>query len=116
MRIHSTVCLPQPSEAGFADLTVDVQRAIADAGISSGRVSVFARDPGAAVFLNENETGLRADLDRAFARLSGGSVAGSASVVLPVLEGQPWIGDWQRVIAYVTEQHDREFLIQITGA
>lgn len=116
MRVHSTVCAPHPTNEGFSDLTRRIQTAIADSGIQSGRVSVFALEAGSAVFLNENESGLRADLDRVFARLAGGPLAGSASVVVPVTEGRPWLGDWQRVMAYVRDEKSGEFVIQIAGA
>ena len=115
MRVHSTECLAEPSDGGFRDLTLQVRSAITDAGIRAGRVSVFAPEHGSAVFLNENESGLRADLERALARLAGGALVGSASVVVPVLESQPWMGDWQRVMAFAPQEGKGRFLIQVVG-
>jgi thiamine phosphate synthase YjbQ (UPF0047 family) len=113
MRTYSKV-VSSNREGEFCDLTPQVHQALADARIQVGRVSLFASDPSSVVFLNENESGLRADLQRTFARLSGGSIAGSASVVFPVVDGRPWLGDWQRVMAF-GKGGDGQFVIQITG-
>ena len=115
MRVYSTVCSSPTRGNGFCDLTDEVHTAILDAGVRDGRVSVFSTDVGCAVFLNENESGLRADLERTFARLEGGALAGSASVVVPVVDGEPWLGDWQRVMAFARAV-DGRFVIQVSGA
>ena len=117
MQIHTHECSAPARDTGFCDLTEQVREAIAQAKIRSGRVSVFSTRAECAVFLNENESGLRADLDRTFARLLPGSpLAGSTSVVVPVCDGEPWLGDWQRVMAFVADRSSGEFVIQISGA
>lgn len=117
MQIHTLACAAPTTEAGFCDLTEQVRDAIATASISSGRVSVFSKRAECSVFLNENESGLKADLDRTFTRLLPGSpLAGSTSVVVPVCDGKPWLGDWQRVMAFAVDRADGEFVIQVTGA
>jgi thiamine phosphate synthase YjbQ (UPF0047 family) len=116
MTIHTKACAAPTTEAGFCDLTEQVRDAIAAANVKAGRVTIFSRRVECAVFLNENESGLRADLDRTFGRLLPGSpLAGSTSVVVPVLDGKPWLGDWQRVMAYAADQADGEFVIQVAG-
>jgi thiamine phosphate synthase YjbQ (UPF0047 family) len=117
MQIHAHTCSAPTSDAGFCDLTDEVRDAIAEANIQAGRVSVFSKKAECAVFLNENESGLRADLERTFTRLIPGSpLAGSTSVVVPVCDGKPWLGDWQRVMAFVADGSEGQFEIQISGA
>ncbi|MEA2446577.1 MAG: hypothetical protein QOK47_214 [Actinomycetota bacterium] len=117
MRIYTHTCSAPTTETGFCDLTEELRDAIAAAEIQAGRASVFSRRAECAVFLNENESGLRADLDRTFTRLLPGSpLAGSSSVVVPVCEGRPWLGDWQRVMAFVSDRADGNFVIQVAGA
>ena len=117
MQIYSHACTAPPTETGFCDLTDQVRDAITRANIRAGRVSVFSKRAECAVFLNENESGLRADLERTFSRLLPGSpLAGSTSVVFPVCDGKPWLGDWQRVMAFVADRSEGRFVIQISGA
>ncbi|HYI44411.1 MAG TPA: YjbQ family protein [Actinomycetota bacterium] len=117
MLVHSQICSAPTTEAGFCDLTEEVRDAIAQANVQSGRVAIFSKKAECAVFLNENESGLRADLERTFSRLIPGSpLAGSTSVVVPVCDGKPWLGDWQRVMAFVADRSDGQFVIQISGA
>jgi thiamine phosphate synthase YjbQ (UPF0047 family) len=104
---HSdVVCEP----SGFVDITDDIRKAVAAAGISSGRATVISRKAGCTIFLNENESGLKQDLVQAFERFnpSNGSHAGvgSPSVVLPVDKGDLWMGDWQRVLAHLDTPSD----------
>src|SRR5687767_10478055 len=105
MRTVSSSCEVVCEPGGFVDITEDIRHAVVAAGISSGRATVISTRAGCTIFLNENESGLKQDLVQAFARLgpgigSGASV-GTASAVLPVKDGDLWMGEWQRVIAHL---------------
>ncbi len=118
MRTYSTRCNCKPDDNGFIDLTTDVDKAVSEAGIRSGRVLIASNDPACAVFLNECESGLKSDLNNVFDRIlpegrpSGAAV--SATVVLPIVEGRLWMGDWQRVLAH-SGNGDVDLLVQVAG-
>ena len=118
MRTHSARCQLAPDALGFTDLTAEIDELLTEAGIRSGRVVIASRDPGCAVFLNESETGLKKDLNRVFDRVMPNgrpsTAAVSATVVLPVVEGRLWMGDWQRVLAHSGDGAG-ELVVQVTG-
>ncbi len=53
-----------PGRRGFVNITADVQKAIDASGIKEGLVLVNAMHITAAVFINDNESGLLADWER----------------------------------------------------
>ena len=117
MKTFSTHCEVVTEPSGFVDITEDVQKAVATAGIRSGRATVLSRRPDCAIFLNENESGLKQDLIEAFDRTLSqprrpGTI-GSASVVVPIEDGALWMGAWQRVLAHTEEPS--EVVIQVCG-
>ena len=110
MRSFSTHCDVVCEPNGFVDITDDIRHAVAAAGISSGRATVISRRPGCTIFLNENESGLKQDLVDAFSRLwpdgKTTTQVGSSSAVMPIKDGDLWMGDWQRVIAHLDDPSD----------
>lgn len=110
MKTFATHCDVVCEPSGFVDITDDIRRAVAAAGITAGRATVISRKEGCTIFLNENESGLKQDLIQAFQRFrpAEGSHAGvgSPSVVLPVSDGDLWMGEWQRVLAHLDTPSD----------
>jgi secondary thiamine-phosphate synthase enzyme len=97
------------------DISQEVAEAVREAGVEEGLVCVSTPHTTAAVYVNENERGLRRDVV-ALARtlLAAGegfehnqvdhnaeahlmAVLMGNSVVLPVRSGRPELGTWQRV-------------------
>jgi thiamine phosphate synthase YjbQ (UPF0047 family) len=116
-RSEGVACAAGPE--GVVDLTDEVREIALGAGVRSGRVSVCVAVADASLFLNENETGLRIDLQNAIARASDvvpPSALGAASVTIPVVEGDLWLGAWQRVLGLVRAE-DAEFraTVQVYG-
>ena len=89
---------------GVVDLTDEVREIAIGAGVRSGRVNVCVAIADASLFLNENETGLRIDLQNAIARARDvvpPEALGATSVTIPLVEGELWLGAWQRVLGFV---------------
>ncbi len=113
-------CAVKCGVGGFGDVTDIVRHEVDAAAISSGRATVFTRAPDCAVFLNENESGLKLDVANAISRIRHPDAtvagAGSSSVVVPVVDGELWMGDWQRILAYAPgEECDPDLVVQVTG-
>lgn len=108
MRTFSTHCDVVCEPNGFVDITDNIKHAVLAAGVTDGRATVIARRPGCTVFLNENESGLKQDLVQAFARLlpDARTSVGSPSAVLPIKDGELWMGNWQRVLAHLEDPSD----------
>ena len=106
----------------FVDLTDQVQEAVGSSGIADGQVTLFCREQGCSLLVQEREAGLMADirqtLQRLRARRAGDHrpLIGSHSVVLPAVEGQLRLGTWQRVLLVETEaSRPATVLVQISG-
>ncbi len=119
-------------EVELIDITREVAWAIAEAKVEQGIASVFTRHTTTAVFINEMESGLLRDYltlleklappragyahDRidsnAHAHLR--SMLLGSSVTIPVLEGKPVLGTWQRIIfAELDGPRERSFLVSV---
>lgn len=104
----------------FVDVTDEIAEAVGLSGISNGRATVFVPEDSCSIMVNERESGLLADIKRTIDRIApgtaGGSVVGSSSVVLPVVDGRLRLGTWQRVLLVeLSEACDRSVDIQIIG-
>jgi thiamine phosphate synthase YjbQ (UPF0047 family) len=101
----------------FVDITGEIDGAVEQSGIRDGQVTVFVPEGSCALIVNELESGLLADIDRALKRVSDhGPAIGSASVVLPAMGGRLRLGTWQRVLLVELEgAARRSVLIQIVG-
>lgn len=120
MRSQQHVCSVETNDVlDCVDLTDAIRDAFDASRMSDARVTVFATDPGTAIFVNERESGLLSDLKRAAARIveTGAPVVmGSTSVVFPAAGKRLLLGSWQRVfLAELEEPGRREVLVQITG-
>lgn len=119
-RAECTTVTDGPYE--FVDITERVQNALEDARIRHGHVTVFCRDGGCSLVVNERESGLLSDVKTAGDHLSRSSrsdphaMIGSRSIVLPVVDGKLQLGTWQRVLVVELQQPaTRELVVQIMG-
>jgi thiamine phosphate synthase YjbQ (UPF0047 family) len=116
-RTEKIACSPGPQ--GLIDLTDRVRSLAQTTGVQSGRVTVSVAGADASLFLNENETGLRLDLQNAIDRahqIASPETMGAASLMIPVVEGDLWLGAWQRVLALVRgDASELQTTVQIFG-
>ncbi len=59
-----------PARRGFVNITPDVERALAQSGIREGLVLVNAMHITASVFINDDESGLHADMEKWLEKLA----------------------------------------------
>ena len=106
---------------GFVDITDEVQAIVAASGVGSGRATVLRSDEGCALVINEREKGLHADVQATIQRLasqngSGPPPVGSASLILPVVDGRLYLGTWQRILMLeLQEPCERRLSVQVVG-
>lgn len=120
LKTHHARCTAQADDVpGFVDITDSIEAALVESGIRNGQVTVFAPDDGCSLLVNERETGLLHDLRTVLGRLKQGwprSIIGSASLVLPAMEGRLGLGMWQRVLLVELDQPSaRPVVVQVLG-
>ena len=136
----TTTCAPE-----FIDITDDVQRIVAESGVTFGQVTVFSTHTTAAVKLNENEPLLLQDMARTlnqvaplhadyehndFSRrtvnLDEEECANghahcqhlflATSETIPIIDGRMPLGQWQRIFFIELDRpRDRRVLVNIVG-
>jgi secondary thiamine-phosphate synthase enzyme len=105
----------------FVDITDDVQAAVAEAGIATGRATVFSPTDTCPIVVNERESGLLKDIRRAVDRVVENgdrppTSIGSKSVVLPVVQGHLRLGTWQRLLVFeLGDPQEHPILVQVIG-
>jgi isopentenyl-diphosphate delta-isomerase len=127
----------------FLDITEDIAAAVARSKIRSGVVHVYSNHTTAAIRINENEPLLLEDFGRMLNRLipNGGydhddlarrpgvpsdePINGhahcrhlllSSSETIPVVEGRPALGNWQRVfLIELCSARQRQITVQVMG-
>ena len=121
MKTHrSTRSTRTADPPAFRDITADVQESVSASGMDRGHVTISCPE-GAALVVNEVESGLVEDIKRALERLqTGGSDGnpriGSGSVVLPSENGHLRLGTWQRILLVELERAcERTVTVQIVG-
>ena len=117
MKAFTTRCDVACEPNGFVDVTEEIRGAVRSADVRDGRATVTSHRPECVIFLNENESGLKKDLLGTLKRLlpdaRAAGALGSASVVVPIVKGDLWIGGWQRVLAHLEAPGD--LVIQVYG-
>ena len=129
----------------FIDITDQVQRIVAEAGISFGQATVFSTHTTAAIKVNENEPLLLQDMARILHQLAPLNAEYehndfsrrtvnldeeecknghahcqhlflSTSETIPVLDGRLGMGQWQRVfLVELDRPRQRRILVNIVG-
>jgi len=138
MTVHREVLERQTTPGtDIHDLTADVERVVAESGVSEGQVLVFAPGSTAGITTIEFEPGAVADLERAVERRmprdihydhdarwgdgNGFSHVRAAmmgpSLTLPVIDGKPEHGTWQQVILcdFDNKRRTRRIVVQVLG-
>ena len=123
MRTHQDRCVAVTARApDFVDITSDVEAALGRSGIRDGHVTVFSSEESCALLVQELESGLLADIEQTLDRLGAmrrrarTALLGSASVVLPAVDGRLRLGVWQRVLLVeLVEGRPRSVTVQIVG-
>lgn len=140
-----TLHIQTPGAPEFVDLTDDVYRIVAESGVRSGQVTVFSRHTTAAIKINESEPLLLDDMRDFLTRIAhpeakyrhndfnvrtvnmceGECANGhahcqhlllSTSETIPVIDGQPALGIWQRVFLLELDRpRPRQVVIQVFG-
>lgn len=110
-----TLALTTKSKTEITDITRDVREAVITSGIKEGLCVVFVPHTTASVLVSENvDPRLQRDLLGSLARIApdnvryahgGGNAAAhiksartGVSITLPVVDGQPLLGEWQGIL------------------
>ena len=130
--------LNMKGETHIENVTVQVQQALAGAGLRAGIITVFIKHTTASVMIIEDEPGIRADTKAIWDRLvpadptwrhnvrnpgegNGHSHLRSqlqgSSVTIPFNDGVLALGTWQQVVVvdFDTRARTRDLVIQIIG-
>ena len=118
----------------FRNITREVGRVVSESGVKSGVVNVFAPHTTTGIFVNEDESGLKRDLEVVLGKLipeRGGyehdevdynayahlrSIVLSSSITLPVENGRVMLGTWQSIfLAEFDGPRERRVYIQVVG-
>jgi secondary thiamine-phosphate synthase enzyme len=119
----------------LVDITYEVERAVAESGVTNGMCLVFAPHATAAVIANEHERGLVNDILRKFAqefpddgewehnRLDDNAAAHLASAfvgsarIFPVKEGRLVRGTWQNIFLVELDgpRASRKVVVEVMG-
>ena len=119
----------------YVNITPDVQRALAESGVTEGMVLVSAMHITAGVYVNDAESGIIVDIDEMLERLAPyradylhhrtGEDNGDAhlksllvhhQVIVPVTEGKLDLGPWQQLYyAEFDGQRRKRVVIKVMG-
>lgn len=137
MTVSRTIEFQTRGQGDVHDLTPSVAGAVADAGLTSGLATVFVVGSTAGITTLEFETGVVADLARAYERIAArraeyqhhlrwGDDNGSShvraamlgpSLTIPVVEGRLTLGTWQQIVLveFDTGPRRRTVMVQMLG-
>jgi secondary thiamine-phosphate synthase enzyme len=119
----------------FRDITREVEEAVRESGIKSGVAIIFTPHTTTGIFMNEDESGLKRDLEKVLERLipeRGGymhdevdynayahlrSILLGASLIVPVENGRLMLGTWQSIfLAEFDGPRSRRVYVRIMGS
>jgi len=125
------------SGPGFVEVTGEVRRFVAEAGIAQGLLTVFCRHTSASLTIQENaDPDVRTDLLTALDRLAPRHAAyvhtiegpddmpghiramlTDVAVTIPVVDGRPTLGTWQGLylVEHRDRPHRREVVLHLMG-
>jgi secondary thiamine-phosphate synthase enzyme len=137
---HQTLSVKTVQKQEMFDLTSEVERMVAASGIDNGVVGVYSQHTTAAVFVSEFQAALIDDIgefllrlvqdglqykhnspefsdcDRQNAASHLRSLVLSHSVLIPIMKGEPVLGEFQSVIlAELDGPRDRTLQVQVLG-
>ncbi len=123
------------SHRAYVHITPQVEQIVARSGIAEGMVLVSAMHITAGVYVNDNETGLIADIDEWLEKLAPfrkeykhhqtGEDNGDShlkarlihhEVIVPITQGRLDLGTWQRIFyAEFDGQRDKRVIVKVMG-
>ncbi|MFM8552420.1 MAG: secondary thiamine-phosphate synthase enzyme YjbQ [Nitrospiraceae bacterium] len=132
------LCVEMQGGAQIENVTNQVKRAVTEAGLRAGVVTVFVKHTTASVLIIEDEPGIRADTKTLFDRLipadpawqhntrNPGEDNGHShlrahlqgpSVTIPFVDGALVLGTWQQIVVidFDTRSRTRDLVVQILG-
>jgi secondary thiamine-phosphate synthase enzyme len=137
MGVFRTILNIETKEEGeIVDLTGKVSEMVNNSGLKAGIACIFVTHTTAAVFITENEPGLRSDLIRSmekvfpkgfgYAHNVGGDGNGHShirasalgqSVTVPFNDGSLDIGTWQSIVLMELDEggRPRKLIVQLVG-
>ena len=137
MTSSRTIEIQTRGQGDVRDLTQDVAGFVSEAGIREGIATVFVVGSTAGITTLEFESGVVADLDRAYERIAArraeyqhhlrwGDDNGSShvraamlgpSLTIPIVEGRLTLGTWQQVVLveFDTGARRRSVVVQLVG-
>jgi secondary thiamine-phosphate synthase enzyme len=137
-RVVSSLLTVQTSGAGFIDITRDVAKFCAEAGVREGALTIFIRHTSASLTIQENaDPSVLVDLMTVLDRLAPQhspwthdtegpddmpahvrTMLTGTSLHVPVLAGKLALGTWQGIylIKHRARPHRREVVVQFIGA
>lgn len=138
MRQYSTALSLATHGRGLQEITPEVRRAVREAGIEHGLLTVFVRHTSASLLIQENaDPDVQRDLEAFFSRLvpDGDALFSHTTegpddmpahvraaltqtqLSIPVAQGAPVLGTWQGVYLYEHRRrgHRREIALHVIG-
>lgn len=135
--VTKSIRLTTKDDTDIVDITAEVERCVAESGVSSGIATVFVPGSTAGVTTIEYESGAVRDLKEAWGRIAPqdmhyhhnarwGDGNGhshvraamlGASLTLPFASSEPLLGTWQQVVLadFDNRSRSREIIVQIIG-
>jgi secondary thiamine-phosphate synthase enzyme len=130
--------LEMKGDGQIQNVTIEVQQALAETGLTAGIVTVFLKHTTAAVMIIEDEPGIRADTKALWDRLipadpdwqhnsrNPGEDNGHShlrghlqgpSVTIPFTDGRLTLGTWQQIVIvdFDTRPRTRDLVVQVLG-
>jgi secondary thiamine-phosphate synthase enzyme len=146
LAVHcEALLIPTSTAPEFIDITEDVERIVAGSGVGLGQVTVFSNHTTAAIRVNENEPLLLQDMARLLREIAPQHAEYehndftrrtvnmdedecanghahcqhlflSTSETIPILEGRPALGQWQRIFLIELDRpRQRRVLVSVMG-
>ena len=137
MVVTGKISLSTKGECDIIDVTPQVEKQVADSGISNGTVTIFVAGSTAGVTTIEYEPGLVSDFQNLWQRIAPQNLSYAhdrrwgdgngyshvrasllgGSLVVPVNDKRLTLGTWQQIILVDFDNHprSRQIVLQITG-
>ena len=135
MKTYSKVLgVETKSSVDLRNITGHVRQVIDESGIKNGLVTIFVPHTTAGVYVNEDESGLRRDVDSVLSKLvprGAGylhdevddnahahlrSILISPSITIPIIDGRLATGTWQSIFfAEFDGPRRRRFIVHVIG-
>ncbi|MCD6536565.1 MAG: YjbQ family protein [Thaumarchaeota archaeon] len=119
----------------FVNITDKILQAVSKSGVRDGLINVFIPHTTVGIFINEDESGLRKDVERTLLKLIPEranyahdevdynahahlkSIILSPSTTIPINDGKLMIGTWQSIfLAEFDGPRERRVLVKVIGA